>query len=199
MTTINETQPGSDAIESPIPPTTSSEAVTDLSSRSAVHDLVVSFYRELVFDELLAPVFEEVAEVDWALHIPLLIDYWVRILLGQEGYQGAILAAHQHVHDRQAFTAEHFDRWYSLWVMTIDARWSGAGAEKAKRHAAKIAATLARRLLAGDWAPPMIPRSAASMPARGLSDHQRDRHVEQVAPTPSETARQSSGLQHRLD
>lgn len=129
----------------------------DLVSRAAIHDLVVGFYRELVFDDLLAPVFEEVAEVDWASHIPLLIDYWCRILLGHDGYQGAILAAHRHVHDRQALTPEHFDRWYSLWAMTVDDRWSGPGAEKAKHHAAKMGATLARRLLRIDWAPSASP------------------------------------------
>jgi hemoglobin len=85
----------------------------------------VGFYRELIFDDLLAPVFEEVAEVDWASHIPHLIDYWCRVLLGHEGYQGAILAAHRHLHDQAALTPEHFDRWYSLWAMTVDARWSG--------------------------------------------------------------------------
>mgnify|MGYP000346625624 CR=1 FL=1 len=39
----------------------------DLDSRSAIHDLVVRFYREVVFDDLLGPVFGEVAEVDTAL------------------------------------------------------------------------------------------------------------------------------------
>ena len=57
----------------------------DLDSRAAIHDLVVGFYREIVFDELLEPVFGEVAEVDWTLHIPKLIDYWCRVLLRQPG------------------------------------------------------------------------------------------------------------------
>ncbi len=52
----------------------------DLNSRGQVHDLVVGFYRELVMDDLLATIFEEVAEVDWAEHIPRLIDYWCRVL-----------------------------------------------------------------------------------------------------------------------
>ena len=47
----------------------------DLVSRADIHDLVVEFYREVVFDDLLAPFFGEVAEVDWSQHIPRLIDY----------------------------------------------------------------------------------------------------------------------------
>src|SRR5680860_718554 len=87
----------------------------DLDSRAAIHDVVVTFYREIVFDDLLAPVFGEVAEVDWGAHIPKLIDYWCRVLLGQPGYDGVILAAHRHVHDLDPFRVEHFDRWYDLW------------------------------------------------------------------------------------
>ena len=57
-------------------------AVVDLGGRGDIHDLVVRFYREVVFDDLLAPMFGEVAEVDWAEHIPKLIDFWARVLLG---------------------------------------------------------------------------------------------------------------------
>ena len=100
-------------------------ALHDLDRRRDIHDLVVRFYREVVFDDLLEPVFGEVAEVDWSTHIPKLIDYWCRVLLGEPGYDGAILAAHRHVHEIDAFRLEHFDRWYALWVTSIDDGWSG--------------------------------------------------------------------------
>jgi hypothetical protein len=45
----------------------------DLDTRTQIHDLVVRFYREVVFDDLLGPVFADVAEVDWSVHIPKLI------------------------------------------------------------------------------------------------------------------------------
>jgi hemoglobin len=126
----------------------------DLDSRSQIHNAVVSFYRELVMDDLLGPIFEEVAEVDWSIHIPLLIDYWCRVLLGHQTYQGAILEAHRHVHELQALTVDHFDRWYGLWVMTIDHEWVGPSADKAKAHAAKIARSLSRQLPRVGWDPP---------------------------------------------
>jgi hemoglobin len=128
----------------------------ELERRRDVHDLVVSFYREIVFDDLLAPVFGEVAEVDWAVHIPRLIDYWCRVLFGERGYHGAVLAAHRHVHDLEPFSADLFDRWYELWVRSVDASWCGPVADAAKTHAALVAGSLARRLLDLDWAPPAI-------------------------------------------
>jgi hemoglobin len=128
----------------------------DLATRGQIHDLVVSFYRELIMDDNLGPVFSEVAEVDWSHHIPLLIDYWCRVLLGDPSYQGAILDAHRRMHDLQAFTAENFDRWYALWIITIDHTWSGPLAEKAKAHAARIAASLARQLPRIAWEPTQL-------------------------------------------
>jgi hemoglobin len=123
-------------------------------SRSEIHALVVRFYREIVFDELLGPVVGEVAEVDWSIHIPKLIDFWCRVLLGQPGYEGYILHAHQEVHAIEAFQLELFDRWYLLFTETVDDGWEGPIAEAAKAHAARMAGVLARRLLGVDWNPP---------------------------------------------
>ncbi|MDZ7678846.1 MAG: group III truncated hemoglobin [Acidimicrobiales bacterium] len=123
-----------------------SQPVGDLDTRSAIHDLVVAFYREVVFDDLLAPVFAETAETDWAAHIPRLVDYWCTILLGEQAYHGALLGAHREVHQRDPLRDEHFDRWYELWVTSIDARWSGPRSEQAKAHAAATAGLISRRL-----------------------------------------------------
>jgi hemoglobin len=126
----------------------------DLDTRSQIHHLVVRFYREIALDDLLGPVFGEVVEVDWSLHIPKLIDYWCRVLLGESGYDGYILAPHQHVHELEALREELFDRWYSLFVQSVDDCWFGPVAEKAKAHAARMAGTLSRRILGADWRPP---------------------------------------------
>jgi hemoglobin len=127
------------------------EPFGDLETRSQIHDLVVDFYREIVFDSVLGPVFGEVAEVDWAVHIPKLIDYWARVLLGDPSYNGYILGPHQHVHELEALRLDHFDRWHGLFVATVDARWRGPYADAAKDHAARMAGTLARRILGLDW------------------------------------------------
>jgi len=136
--------------------------MSDLDSRAEIHDLVVRFYREIVFDELLGPVFEEVAEVDWSIHIPKLIDFWCRVLLGQPGYDGYILHAHQEVHAIEAFQPALFDRWYLLFAETVDKGWEGPIAEAAKTHAARMAAVLARHLL-GIERIPSEPRVVASV------------------------------------
>ncbi len=131
----------------------------DLETRAEIHDLVIHFYREVALDDLLGPVFGEIAEVDWAVHIPRLIDYWSQVLLGEAGYDGAILAAHRYVHGLEPLRLELFERWYHLFVASVDGRWKGPQAELAKAHAAKTAAILARRLLDTEWSPTTTPTS----------------------------------------
>ena len=129
-------------------------AQPDLDTRTRIHDLVVDFYREVAMDDLLGPVFGEVAEVDWAEHIPKLIDYWCRVLIRQPGYDGYILRAHQRVAALEPFGAELFDRWFRLFVDAVDRQWRGPMADRAKHHAAQIAAMLSRQVAGEDWAPP---------------------------------------------
>lgn len=126
---------------------------SDIDTRGRIHDLVVDFYREVVFDDLLAPVFDEAAEVDWTTHIPKLIDYWCRVLLAEPGYDGYLLAAHQQVHALEPLRIEHFDRWYQLFAQSVDRHGTGPVAERAKSHAARIGGTLAARLLELEWSP----------------------------------------------
>ena len=126
----------------------------DLDTRAKIHDVVVAFYREVVFDDLLAPVFGEVAEVDWSQHIPRLIDYWCRVLLGEVGYDGHVLGPHRHVHELEPLRPELFDRWFVLWAASVDSRWAGPGADRAKSHAARIAGALSRQILGDPWSPP---------------------------------------------
>ena len=123
----------------------------DLDSRTEIHDLVVAFYREIALDDLLGPVFAEVADVDWSVHIPRLIDYWCRVLLRQPCFNGNILAPHQRIHDLEAFRPELFDRWVRLFIAEVDDRWQGPMADAAKAHASRMATTLARRILGIEW------------------------------------------------
>lgn len=138
--------------------TTHAAAATDrgdLSTRTDIHDLVVEFYREVVFDEVLEPIFGEAAEVDWVQHIPKLIDYWCRILLGEGSSARSVAAVHRHLHQIEPIRAEHCDRWYLLWARCVDARSAGPTAEHAKAHAAALMAGMSKHIFGFAWAPIM--------------------------------------------
>ena len=142
----------------------------DLTDRSDIELLVRSFYRYAAMDELLGPVFSA-AHVDWPSHIETLTDFWTWQLLGQRGYGGNPLRAHEPVHARTPFADAHYERWFELFVGTIDEHFTGPIAETAKGRASKMASAL-RRLLAGEHGAPTsasepVWTKSSSSPQRG--------------------------------
>ena len=129
----------------------------DLDTRAEIHDLVVRFYREIAFDDLLEPIFGEVAEVDWVEHIPRLIDYWCSIIFRTTSYGGSVTKTHRRLHNLQPIEPEHCDRWFALWVYCVDERWEGPNADRAKSYAAALMAGMAKRVFGFDW--PAVPCS----------------------------------------
>ena len=128
--------------------------VGDLATPTEVHHLVTRFYREIAFDELLEPIFAEVAEVDWAEHIPKLIDYWCWILFGTGVPTRSVTKVHRHLHGQRPIEPGHCDRWFSLWALTVDAGWSGPHADHAKDHAEALMAGLAKHVFGFTWTAP---------------------------------------------
>ncbi len=117
----------------------------DLDSVARVEVLVREFYRRVAVDDLLGPVFAGV-EVDWAAHLPKMVEFWSWQLLGERGYVGQPLLAHRAVADRHPFGAAHFERWLDLFDETVDEHFAGPIAQVAHGRARKMAAALQRLL-----------------------------------------------------
>ena len=118
----------------------------DLDTRPEIRALVIDFYREVQADDLLGPVFVDVARVDWSSHVPHLVDYWCLVLLGETGYAGTTLATHRRIHGLVGFRREHFERWLEIFEDCVDRRWTGEQSVRAKDHARRVIETLRRRL-----------------------------------------------------
>jgi hemoglobin len=111
----------------------------DLDDPSEVAEMVRRFYADVAQDDLLGPMFNDVAHVDWSEHLPKLTAFWCRALFSMPGYEGNPYRAHQQVHARRAFTAAQFERWLDLFHETLDLGWVGPNVEKAKALARKVA------------------------------------------------------------
>jgi hemoglobin len=118
----------------------------DLVDRLGIELLVRNFYRDAAMDDLLGPVFEA-AHVNWNAHIATLIDFWSWQLLGEPGYEGQPLRAHEPVHARTPLSHAHYERWVSLFCDTVDASFDGPNAELAKGRGRKMAAAMERLLV----------------------------------------------------
>ncbi|WP_269854755.1 group III truncated hemoglobin [Streptomyces sp. RPT161] len=125
----------------PVPPA----GRRDLGDRGDVLALLDDFYRAVLTDDVLAPVFEGVG-ADVPAHLPVIADFWAGQLFGHGAYRGGLLRAHQRVHGERPLTQGHFTRWLLLWNRAVDARWSGPVAERAKAQAARIATAMHGRL-----------------------------------------------------
>ena len=137
----------------------------DLDSRERIAGFVRDFYRRVAMDDLLGPVFAG-AHVDWSVHIPKLADFWAKQLLGEPGYDGNPLRAHEPVHAWRQFTPDLFERWLYLFDLTLDEGFAGALAELARARARRMARALAL-LLDGVDAPGSVRIDAGFRPRSG--------------------------------
>lgn len=114
----------------------------DLDSEAAIDTLVLTFYFKLLNDELMAPLFYQVAQIDVGPHIVKIAHYWYKMLLGDKRYQRHTLQVHRDVHVQSPLTGAHHERWLMHFIATVDANFAGAKADQAKRLALRFSDNL---------------------------------------------------------
>ena len=117
-------------------------SLRDIENETDIRVLVDAFYGRIQADDLLGPIFNDVARVDWSHHLPKMYAFWAGIVLGQPGYRGAPFPPHTVL----PVGREHFARWVELFHTTVDRYFSGEAATRAKNAAASIAHTFALRM-----------------------------------------------------
>lgn len=120
--------------------------IPDLDNRPAIERFVDLFYQRLLADEQLAPIFVDVAEIDLAVHLPHIKNYWCKLLLGEKDYQRHTMNIHRKLHGKRPLQAGDFDRWLGFFISTVDASYAGERAERAKQVASAIAANMEKSL-----------------------------------------------------
>lgn len=93
--------------------------------------MVRRLHQDVARDDLLGPVFNDVAQIDRSAHLSKLAAFWCRALLGVNGHQGNPFRAHSDVHARSPFTAAFFERWLQLSHETVELGWVGPNASRA--------------------------------------------------------------------
>ena len=127
----------------------------DLDTADEIFEMVTRQYADVVQDDLLQPYFTfGPGFIDWQGHIGAVADYWCHVLLYAPSYEIDAIEIHRHLHDRDPFTPELFDRWLEIFRDTVDSGWTGPLATSAKKRATGMTWVMAHRFLGkGIWKP----------------------------------------------
>ncbi len=120
---------------------------SDLKNREDIECFVESFYSDLLNDSELAPIFLQVAEVDLKKHLPLIADYWEKLLLGGSAYNRHTMNIHRAVNAKRLLTEQDYQHWLEYFIANMDKLYAGPNAERAKQIATTIAANMKKSLL----------------------------------------------------
>lgn len=114
----------------------------DLDNYERVAEFVDAFYVKVLKDVVLAPIFLDVAAIDLDVHLPHIKNYWAKLLLGDKQYQRHTMNIHRQLHGKRPLSEADFQRWLGLFLSTVDERFSGEKAERAKSVARAIAGNM---------------------------------------------------------
>jgi len=107
----------------------------DITSLEDVKDMVNRFYGEVREDALIGPIFNAAIKDRWPEHLEKMYRFWQTVLFDAHTYHGSPFLAHVSL----PLKAEHFTRWLELFYRTIDAKYVGINAERAKLQGKRMA------------------------------------------------------------
>ncbi len=114
-----------------------------LETRKDLEKLLTEFYKIAPFDAEIGHHFDD---TDLAAHLPVIVDFWEKVLFGKPIYFGNPLSVHQILNAKSPLTFSNFQRWIEIFTDTIDKFFFGEMADAAKLRATMIAQSLYRNL-----------------------------------------------------
>jgi hemoglobin len=114
----------------------------DITNSSDIKKLIDRFYEKVQADDVIGYIFNDIAQVNWEHHLPVMYAFWEFLLLdAADAYRGNPIQKHFDLHARHPLKAEHFDRWVQLFQSTVDELFTGPAAANAKFRAFAISET----------------------------------------------------------
>ena len=111
----------------------------DITTRADIEKLMLQFYGKVKTDTTIGFIFTDVGKINWAHHVPIIVDFWETILLDNPVYKKNAMEVHYALNKIIPLQKEHFDKWLLLFFETIDELFEGNTAKLAKARATSIA------------------------------------------------------------
>lgn len=115
----------------------------DIETRADIEFLLNEFYAVALSD---AEIGHHFVELDLVSHLPVITDFWEKLLFGTPVYFGNPLEVHKKINIKSTLLQAHFDRWVKLFCEKVDLAFAGERAEFAKERARQIAQSLHSRI-----------------------------------------------------
>lgn len=110
----------------------------DIESRDDIALLINTFYDKVKEDDTIGYIFNDVANVNWEKHLPVMYDFWETTLFHKNSYQGNPMGVHQKLNKDVKLSKAHFARWEKLFHENADALFKGLNTETIKQRATSI-------------------------------------------------------------
>ena len=110
----------------------------DIKKRKDLELLVTEFYKKVLADDKIAPVFTGTVKIDWGSHLPIICDFWENLLWGGEKYQANLIQKHLDFNQHIRFTHLHLERWLLHWNTNLAANFTGKNAAQISERAGHI-------------------------------------------------------------
>ncbi|MEO1628062.1 MAG: group III truncated hemoglobin [Bacteroidota bacterium] len=118
----------------------------DIQDREDIAQLLASFYEKMLKDELMKPIFIDLANIDLNKHLPILCDFWENVLFQSGNYQRNAMKFHLEIHLQHPLEEKHFGRWLSHFEETLQESFEGPKARQALERAHSIAGIMQLRI-----------------------------------------------------
>jgi hemoglobin len=119
----------------------------DIRNRKDIEGLVNAFYEKVKADPIIGYIFTERIKMNWAMHLPIMYDFWENSLLYTGSYNGNPMDIHRKIHQLAHLEISHFEQWTKLFIATVDELYEGEKALLAKQRAFSISTVMQIKIL----------------------------------------------------
>lgn len=141
----------------------------DIETRDDIARLVTLFYERAFDDPIIGYVFTDVVHMDLDVHLPIMCDFWEKVLFQRGVYGRDAFTVHARIHEMEPLTRQHFQAWEDLWHETVDDLFAGEKANLAKLQASRMAGSIYRRLQNGTDGNVLQIRVGGQQPGRAIA------------------------------
>ena len=118
----------------------------DISSREDLLQLISKFYEKLLAVDSINYLFTDIAKINLAHHLTVLVDFWDSILFQSDTYQKNAMQPHINLHQKSPLQPHHFETWLRYFNETVDELFEGEKAFLAKERALSVATVMKIKL-----------------------------------------------------